>query len=177
MSCPLYSVGQRSQVPAQIQGGKCLLSVGKVAKNVQPCLIHCSLLSAHKWFTFLPHESLTLCQVPQKFHSATASSSGLKSRILSSKSCPGCYGTTPLRFLEAFYLAEKTHCLKSFRSLNTGSYTCALAFICTLRPSFTALVLLWIWSFNLRPFLTLKETVLFTTPENSGLEICPLKST
>lgn len=79
---------------------KCLLSVEEQQRMCRhqstfyPQMIYIPL-------TWKPHPlpSPALCP---KFYSTMASSSGLKSRILSSKSCSEYYGTTPLRFLEAF---------------------------------------------------------------------------
>lgn len=111
---------------------------GGVARNVQLCLIHCSLFSAHKWFTFLPHaKHIPPLLNPPKVHPIMASSSGLKSRILSSKSGPGCCGRF-LRFLEAL--------LSSWEDLGGSALDLfavlilwwALVFICILRPSFTS---------------------------------------
>jgi len=59
VSCPAYTIGQRSQVPAQIYSG---INASSQWKNGKECAA-ISLLSTHKWFTFLSHESLTLSLV------------------------------------------------------------------------------------------------------------------
>ena len=63
VSCPAHAIGQRTQVPAQIYSG---INASSQWKNSKECA-DISLLSTHKWFTFLSHESLTLSQV---LHSA-----------------------------------------------------------------------------------------------------------
>ena len=83
-----------------LSGNKFLLSVEERQRmcrpqsTLYPQMIYIPL-------TWKPHPlpSPALCP---KFYSTMASSSGLKSRTLSSKSCSEYYGTTPLRFLEAF---------------------------------------------------------------------------
>lgn len=101
VSCPEYAIGQRSPCTSpDLFGNKCLLSVEERQRmcrhqsTLYPQMIYIPL-------TWKPHPlpSPALCP---KFYSTMASSSGLKSRILSSKSCSEYYGTTPLRFLEAF---------------------------------------------------------------------------
>lgn len=153
---------------------------GGVARNVQLCLIHHSLFSAHKWFTFLPHaKHIPPLLNPPKVHPIMASSSGLKSRIFSSKLGPGCCGRF-LRFLEALLSSWEDlggSALDLFAVLIQG-FTAELWFLFVSWDQALPAVVPWSWFFNLRPLIFLWvpsagwrrwewETVLLMILENS----------
>lgn len=91
---------KESSTSPDLLENKCLLSV----EGRQRMCRHQSTLCPQMIYILLTGKPRPLpsSALHLKFYSTMASSSGLKSRILSSKSCSEYYGTTPLRFLEAF---------------------------------------------------------------------------